>query len=141
MTVAPTSYRLADELKRRLAAHASAEGISETSLVSRILDEALRTADHPGIVYRDGPGGRRAALAGGPDVWQVVGAVRHAPGRGEAKVAGAAEQMDLPARLVRLAIDFAAAHPQEIEQAIAANDAAAAHARDLAAERARLMAS
>ena len=27
---------------------------------------------HPGIVFRPGPGGRRAGLVGGPDVWEVV---------------------------------------------------------------------
>ncbi len=28
--------------------------------------------EHPGIAFRDGPVGRRAALAGGPDVWEVI---------------------------------------------------------------------
>jgi hypothetical protein len=27
---------------------------------------------HPGIVFKDGPSGRRAALAFGPDVWEDV---------------------------------------------------------------------
>lgn len=31
---------------------------------------------HPGIVFRDGPAGRRAVLIGGPDVWEVIKAVR-----------------------------------------------------------------
>jgi hypothetical protein len=138
---ASTSYRLSDDLKRRLAERAATEGITETALVSRVLDEGLRTTQHPGIVYRDGPSGRRAALAGGPDVWEVVLAVRHAPGRGDDKIADAAEQTDLPDRLVRLAIDFAAAYPEEIEQRIALNDAAAEQARRVAEQRARLMAS
>lgn len=25
--------------------------------------------EHPGIVFRSGPAGRRAGLAGGPDIW------------------------------------------------------------------------
>ena len=28
--------------------------------------------DHPGIVFRDGPTGRRAGLAAGPAVWEVI---------------------------------------------------------------------
>jgi hypothetical protein len=28
--------------------------------------------EHPGIAFRDGPSGRRAALAGGPDVWEAI---------------------------------------------------------------------
>ncbi len=28
--------------------------------------------EHLGIAFRDGPSGRRAALAGGPDVWEAI---------------------------------------------------------------------
>ena len=139
--MAATSYRLDDDLKRRLAERAAAEGVTETALVARVLDEALKTAAHPDIVYRDGPSGRRAALAGGPDVWEVVLGVRHAPGQGEAKIAGAAEQMGLAERLIRAAVNFAAAHPEEIEQRIALNDAAAERAKRLDEQRARLLVS
>jgi hypothetical protein len=138
---ASTSYRLTEELKRRLAERASAEGISETALVTRTLDEGLRTAEHPGIVYRDGPSGRRAALAGGPDVWEVVLAVRHATGRGDARVADAARQAGLSEAMVRLAVNFAAAHPDEIDRRIAANDAAAERVKELTEQRSRFMAS
>ena len=27
---------------------------------------------YPGIVFRDGPSGRRAAVIGGPDIWEVI---------------------------------------------------------------------
>lgn len=136
---ASTSYRLSGDLKRRLAARAAAEGITETSLVVRTLDEGLRVAQYPGIVYRDGPSGRRAGLAGGPDVWEVILAIRHARGPGDAKVARAAEEMEIPERLARLAVDYAAAHPDEIEERIKLNDEAAERARALAAQRARLL--
>lgn len=135
-----TSYRLDAVLKQELALRAASEGVSETALVARLLDEGLKTAAHPGIVYRDGASGRRAALAGGPDVWEVVVAVRGAPGRGDAKVADAAEQMGLPERLVRLAVSFAVANGEEIERRIALNDAAAERARQLAEQRERLLA-
>lgn len=39
---------------------------------------ATAETEHPGIVFRPGPTGRRAGLAGGPDVWEVVRAVRSA---------------------------------------------------------------
>lgn len=138
---ASVSYRLDEHLKADLAARASAEGITESALVARLLGEGLRTAEHPGIVYRGGPSGRRAGLAGGPDVAEVLVAVRHAPGRGESKIAGAAEQLGVAEHLVRLAVGFAAAHPAEVEARIAANEEAAQRARRLAAERERLMAS
>ena len=34
--------------------------------------------EHPGIVFRSGPAGRRAVLVGGPDVWEVVRDVKAA---------------------------------------------------------------
>jgi len=36
--------------------------------------------EHPGVLFRTGPTGRRAGLAAGPDVWEVVRAVRSARG-------------------------------------------------------------
>ncbi len=138
---ASVSYRFEEDLKGRLAARAAAEGITETMLVSRLLDEGLETTAHPGIVYRSGPMGRRAAIAGGPDVWQVVVAARHAPGQGESKVVDVAEQLSLEAHAVRLAIDFAATHPEETERLIDANATAAEDARRLAEQRERLIAS
>jgi Domain of unknown function (DUF5615) len=43
-----------------------------------VVDEALRTREHPGITFRPGPAGRRAGLASGPDVWEVVRVIRSA---------------------------------------------------------------
>ncbi len=72
---------------------------------------------------------------------RVSHAVRHAPGQGDAKIIGAAEQIGLPERLIRAAVNFAAAYPDEIEQRIALNDAAAERAKQLAEQPARLLAS
>src|SRR5262245_65967212 len=104
-----TSYRLDPDVKARLARQARAEGISERALIERLLAEGLDVLHHPGIVYRDGPTGRRAALAVGPDVWEVVSALRYTRGREETRVATLAEQFDLNPRNIRTAIDFAAA--------------------------------
>jgi len=52
-----------------------------------------------------------------------------------------AEQFGLHARHIRTAIDFAAVHREDIEAQVAANDAAAEQARQLAERRAGLMAS
>ena len=139
--MAATSYRLNDDLKRRLAEQAAREGVTETSLVTRLLDEGLKTAAFPGIVYRDGASGRRAGLATGADVWEIILAVRSAAGAGDAKIADAAEQVGQPARLVRLAVDFATQYPDEIEQSIALNDAAAERVRKMIAARERMLAS
>lgn len=137
----PVSYRLDEGLKARLAERSASEAISETTLVSRLLDEGLKSAECPGIVYRDGPAGRRAALAGGPDVWEVVTSARHAGGTDEERVSRTAELLGLHERLVRLALHFAAKHADEVEARIALDEAAAEEARRLTEERRRLMAS
>ena len=140
-TVRATSYRLHPEIKQRLQRQAAAEGISERALLERLVAEGLDTLHHPGIVYREGPTGRRAALAMGPDVWEIVSALRHTRGTQERRVAALAEQFGLHPRHIRTAIDFAASRREEIDAQVAANDAAAEEARQLAEGRARLMAS
>ncbi len=80
MTRSTTSLRLDDGLRETLAAQAGAEGITVTALVERLLREGLAIAAHPGIVFKPGPSGRRAALAGGPDVWEIASALRRISG-------------------------------------------------------------
>lgn len=136
-----TSYRLSEELKRSLAETASIEGVSETALVTRLLEEGLKCAKFPGIVYRPGASGRRAGLLNGPDVWEIILSLRHAPGGAARKVAEVAKQLEIPAPLIKLALDFATEFPAEIEDRIAMNEAAAEHVRQLTETRARLLAS
>jgi hypothetical protein len=136
-----TSYRLDPRVKAGLEQRAAAEGITERSLLERLLTEGLDMVQHPGIIYRDGPTGRRAALAVGPDVWEVISALRHTSGAEERRVAVLAEQFDLHPRHIRIAIEFAAVHRDEIDAQIAENDVAAERAREIAERRAELMAS
>lgn len=109
--------------------------------MERLLNEGLRTAAFPGVVYRGPAPTRRAALASGPDIWEVIAGVRHAEGTGDRKIVEAAKQMGLPERAVRLAVAFASAHPDEVEAWIAANEAAAEEVRKRTEARARLLAS
>lgn len=136
-----TSYRMDPTVKARLEERAADEGIPERALLERLVTEGLDALLHPGIVYREGPTGRRASLAMGPDVWEVVSALRYTSGNDAERVAALSEQFDLHPRHIRTAIDFAATHRLEIDTQVAANDAAAERARQLAEQRARLMAS
>jgi hypothetical protein len=136
-----TSYRIDAVIKERLADRAQRDGITERALLERLAAEGLDTTEYPGIVYRDGPTGRRAALAVGPDVWEVAYALRYTKGSDERRVAALADQFDLKPWHIRTAIDFAAAHRDEIDARVAANDAAAERVRLLAEQRAGLMAS
>jgi hypothetical protein len=87
-------------------------------LAQRLVDEGLRMADHPGIVFKDGPSGRRAALAFGPDVWEAVKVLRELDERGESAVNAAAELLALPPAKVRVAMHYYAAYPEEIDEEI-----------------------
>ena len=140
VTRSTTSIRLDDELRDRLAAAAAAEGTTMTELIERFAREGLASAAHPGIVFKPGPSGRRAALAGGPDVWEIAAALRHVTGRESKRVAALAEQFGLHQRQVVIALNYAAAHRDEIEQRIRANDRALAEAERVAGERERLFA-
>ncbi|MEX2620389.1 MAG: hypothetical protein WD250_09220 [Egibacteraceae bacterium] len=137
---AAKSFRLPEELTGRLARRAADEALSQTELVVALLDEGLKTRAFPGIVYREGPTGRRAALAVGPDVWEVIGTVTHVSGSGERKVANTARMLSLDERWVRLAIEFYSAFPDEVDARIAANEEAAELLRARAARRERLLA-
>lgn len=137
---AAKSFRLPEDLAERLASRAEHEGVSQTQLVASLLDEGLKTRAFPGIVYREGPTGRRAALAAGPDVWEVVGTVRRVSGSGERKVRNAARMLSLDERWVRLAVEFYSAFPDEVDARITANEDAADQLRERAERRERLLA-
>jgi hypothetical protein len=70
----------------RLENRGARAGLNKSRLAERYIDEGIRIEDHPGIVFRDGPAGRRPGLAAGPDVWEVVGVLNGAPERGEAAI-------------------------------------------------------
>lgn len=140
MARSTTSVRLADDLRNRLGEAAGAEGSTVTELIERFVREGLDTAAHPGVVFKPGPSGRRAALAGGPDVWEVAAALRHVTGSESTRVALLAEQFGLHERQIVIALNYAAAHRSEIDERIRANDRALAEAERVAAERERLLA-
>ncbi|MBA3246435.1 MAG: hypothetical protein H0T61_14855 [Actinobacteria bacterium] len=94
-------------------------------LAERYIEEGLRADRHPGIVFRDGPAGRRPVVVGGPDVWEIVGALRSAPERGDAVVEALAERLGIDETRVRAAIRYYGEYPQEVDAWIAANDAEA----------------
>ena len=92
--------------------------------------------DHPGVAFRDGPAGRRAVLVGGPDVWEVIRAVRSArtaepeldPDRVLALVAS---NTGVHPRLTQVALRYWADYPDEIDSWV--TDAERAEADALAA--------
>lgn len=66
------SVRLDDHLAERLRLRSRAEGESLSDRLRRYAEEGVRRDEHPMIIFRDGPSGRRAGLVGGSDVWEVA---------------------------------------------------------------------
>lgn len=72
-----TGVRLSPELEKEIAREAEIRGKSRSAVTQDLLSEAVRMRRTPGIVFADGPSGRRAVVAGtGLDVWEVVRAWR-----------------------------------------------------------------
>lgn len=94
-------------------------------MAERYIEEGLRADSHPGIGFRDGPAGRRAGLVGGPDVWEIIGALRSVERKTDARVAVLAERLGLSESRVRAAVSYYSEYPGEIDAWIAANDAEA----------------
>jgi hypothetical protein len=135
-----TSFRLSDEARLRLHDQADREGISATALLERLIVEGVDTVEYPGIVYRGTRDDRRAGLAGGPDVWEVVARLRELEGSEEQRIATLASETDLHPRQIRTALEFAARHVDEIERRIARNERAIAENREAAEQRRALLA-
>jgi hypothetical protein len=133
---AATPVRFDMAVAERLSAFVTANpGMSLSSAANRLVDEALRMSEHPGIVFRPGPTGRRAGLASGPDVWEVVRAIKSArtgePGLAEdGLLALVGDNTGLPVRLLRIAVRYWASYPEEIDAEITAADTAEDLAED-----------
>jgi hypothetical protein len=126
---APLSIRFDDSLlarlKRRAQSHA---GSSTSALAQRLIDEGLRMADHPGIIFKDGPSGRRAALAYGADVWEIIKYLREIDDRGPAALDAAAEAFAADPGRIATAVSYYGDYPDEIDAEITAADEASLRA-------------
>jgi hypothetical protein len=105
------------ETAARIRTHAEARGERLSDAVRRYAEEGDRAEAHPGIVFRSGPTGRRAALACGPDVWEICWMVSQAGGGNQA-VEHLVENFSLTSDQVAVALRYAAEFPEEIEARI-----------------------
>lgn len=123
MATAPFSARLDANLVSRLKHLSAREGLTASQLAERFIEEGVRTAELPGIVFRPGPTGRRAGLHGGPDVWEIVRDVHRA------RAAGASDPIpvvvgstDLSEEQVRLALAYYRRYPDDVDHRVAADE-------------------
>ena len=118
---------LLERLKRRAT---STVGSSTSTLAQRLIDEGLRMADHPGVIFKDGPSGRRAALAFGPDIWEVITFLREVDERGPAALDAAAEVFAVDASRIGTAVSYYGDYRAEIDAEIDNAEEASARAEE-----------
>src|SRR5437764_10305378 len=107
----PISLRLTRPEADELSAVARRRGEKPAALVARYVTEGVRRSRFPAIEFRDAEPGRVAYLAGTRwPVWMITQLVAEHNG----KVEAAAKQMRRPAALVRMALAYAEAYPDEM---------------------------
>ena len=113
------SFRLDPAVLDRLEQRANELGMTHTALVERYVEEGLRYDQHPRVVFKDGPAGRRPSMVGsGLDVWEIVATVQDNHGSSS----DTAEYLDVMESLVLDALRYYADYQEEIDAWIAEND-------------------
>ena len=121
VAMSPSSVRFEPRVLERLSAFVALhQELTLSSATSRLVDEALRAREHPLITFKDGPAGRRARVVGGPDVWEIIGAVRSVR-EAEPEIAGdevlavVAETSGVPTPFVRAALAYWGDYPEDVD--------------------------
>ena len=135
-----TSFRISDATKARLTSRAAREGMTATALLGQLITEGIDQLDYPGIIFRGPAHDRRAALAAGPDVWEVVARLQELDGGEEQRISLLSAESDLHPRLIRIALDYAADHADEVRARIDRNQAMAEQSRRTSQQREALLA-
>jgi hypothetical protein len=121
--VAPTNVRFPESVDRRLREYARRTRARKSTVVVVALQEWLRMQEHPGIVFvASGAGERRAALAGGPQVWTVAEAwQQHDKEHRNAEVV--ADAVGLSRHEVEAALAYWADNREEIDEQVSRHQA------------------
>ena len=130
---ANVSVRMNRVTAARIRVRAEARGEKLSDALRRYAEEGDRAETHPGIVFRSGPAGRRAALLGGPDIWEICWAARQMGG-GKQVAERLAEDLSLTPDRVAVALRYAAEFPEEIEARIELHEGETAHYESLAGD-------
>ena len=114
------SLRLKDDQMERLKRLARRSGHAPSKLAATLLEEALRMEEFGYVEFRNTLVGRQAYVKGSRvAVWQVLSLARGL----DHDSARVAEYLQWPEVKVRAAFAYAKAFPEEINEAIAENDA------------------
>lgn len=124
------SARFSAEVLDKLEAHSNRIGESKARVAERLIDEGLRVELFPGIIFRSGPAGRRAGVAGGPDVWEIVRDLKRAAAeRVKDPIDAVMNVTGIDRNKVELAAAYYVAYPDDIEERIRTEEESAERLR------------
>lgn len=106
-------------------------GQPRSRVAEQLIDEGIRQREFPGIIFRAGPTGRRAALADGPDVWEIVRGLKQARSGKRDPVKLLMASTNLREEQIRLAADYYSFYPDEVDAHIRQEVEAASRLREL----------
>lgn len=108
----PISIRLRESVQEAIRSLARRARRPAAQVINDLLEEALRSRRFPGVVFVEGPAGRRAHMAGtGLDVWEVVELVNEY-GSPEAVIRSFPR---LTRAAIRTTLAYAREYPEEIQ--------------------------
>lgn len=121
MSSVQKSLRIPDEVAKIIQEQAESSGRDFSAVANELLAEAVKLKRCPGIVFADGPSGRRARIAGtGLDVWEVI-ATYKSLNQAEARLRESYHWLSEPQ--LRSALTYFRLYPDEIERQILRNEA------------------
>ena len=113
------SMRLPVDSGKRLKRIASRHGWTPSDASARLVEEGLRRSEFAFIDFHDSAVGRQAYIQGSTlAVWEVMLLMRSY----KADTAAVAKHLRWPVAKVQAAVNYAAAFPEEIEEALSEND-------------------
>jgi len=114
------TIELGDTQMERLSQLARLRGLTPAETSAQLVGEALRLTDFPLVEFRDSPVGRQPYVKGSTlAVWEVVYIARSL----DMDAPQTAMHLEWPIEKVQAALDYSQAYPDEVEVAIAENDA------------------
>jgi hypothetical protein len=114
------SMRLPAESEKRLKRMAHRHGWTPSDASARLVEEGLRRSEFGFIDFRDSPAGRQACVQGSTlAVWEVMLLVHSY----KKDLSAVAKHLKWPEVKVQAAVNYARAFPEEVDEAMAENEA------------------
>ena len=86
--------------------------------MKKLIEEGLRIRRFPGLIFRAGPTGRRAGIAGSLDVWEIVALLQEYADDEQPLLKA---YPSLATYMLKIARAYGEVYPEEIETRLAAS--------------------